>query len=294
MSLSVRYAVFFNVFIAIILFSSLASIYILYKNYRKQDFNQRLTNEANNIYSELNLISLSDSLYVNYAYKHNSNNLTNECITVINSNHAVIYNQPTNNIINFLQSDSLFKIVRNKQQHTFSYKDREAAALYSKENDAYVFVSAIDKTGFRKLKNLSYILIGVFFSALSISAIATFYFIKQALKPLIKLSNQIESTTALNLTKQIEEAEGHNEINMIAKNFNAMLLRLNNAFESQKTFVQNASHELRTPLATMLSQTEAALNRNLEKEDYKRVLESLKEDQLGRVRCKQHSCNLPM
>jgi signal transduction histidine kinase len=283
MSLRVRYAIFFNLFIAIILFSSLLSIYILYKNYRYKDFNLRLTNEAKAIYSELNLISLSDSLYINYIYQLNTNNLSDERVTIVNSGHRITYNQPRDSIFNFLNGDSIYQIVKTKQQHTFNFNDREAIALYSDENDAYVFVSAIDKTGFRKLKNLTYILISVFFGALSISIVITFYFTKQALKPLIKLSNQIEDTTALNLTKQIDEGDGNNEINMIAKNFNAMLRRLNNAFESQKTFVQNASHELRTPLATMLSQTEAALNRNLDTEGYKRVLASLKEDQTNLI-----------
>lgn len=283
MSLRVRYALFFNTFIAIILFSSLLSIYFLYKNYRAKDFNQRLTNESNAIYGELNLLSLSDSLNIDYIYQLNTNNLTEKQITIVSSKHLIRYNQPADSILDFLKRDSIYQIVKEKKLHTFSYKNREGVALYSEDNDTYVFVSAIDKTGFRKLKNLSYILLIVFFGALSISIVVTFYFTKQALKPLIKLSNQIEDTTALNLTKQIDEANGNNEINMIAKNFNAMLKRLNNAFESQKTFVQNASHELRTPLATMLSQTEAALNRNLDIDGYKRVLESLKEDQTNLI-----------
>lgn len=283
MSLRVRYALFFNVFIATVLFSSLTSIYILYRNYRYTDFNQRLINEANAVYSELNLISLSDSLYVDYIYKLNTNNLTDERITVINSRRNIIYNQPVDSVFDFFKRDSIYQIIKTKKQHNFNYKDIEAVALYSDENDAYVFVSAIDKTGFRKLKNLTYILLFVFLAALSVSFLVTFYFIKKAINPLIKLSTQIEDTTALNLTKQIDEGKGNNEINMIAKNFNAMLKRLNNAFESQKTFVQNASHELRTPLATMLSQTEAALNRNLDTDGYKRVLESLKEDQTNLI-----------
>jgi signal transduction histidine kinase len=228
-------------------------------------------------------MSLSDSLYIDYIYKLNTNNLTDERITVINNKFSIIYNQPADNIFHFLKKDNIFKIVKNKKKHTFNYNNREAVGLYSDENEAYVFVSAVDKTGFRKLKNLTYILLFVFLGALTISVLVTFYFTKKALDPLIKLSTQIEDTTALNLTKQIDEGKGNNEINLIAKNFNAMLKRLNNAFENQKTFVQNASHELRTPLATMLSQTEAALNRNLDVEGYKRVLKSLKEDQTNLI-----------
>jgi len=45
-------------------------------------------------------------------------------------------------------------------------------------------------------------------------------------------------------------------------------------------FVQHASHELRTPLATMLLQTESALRKELTTEEAKKVLESLKEEQM--------------
>ncbi len=283
MSLRVRYALFFNTIIAIILFSSLLSIYFLYKNYRTKDFNTRLTNEVKTLNNELSLISLGDSLYFDYTYKLNTNNLSEEHITILNSSKVLFYNQPANSILEYVNNDSILKIVKANKTYAFKLEEREVVSQYSDENDTYIFVSAIDKIGLRKLKNLVYILITVFFCALIISIIITFFFISEAFKPLIKLSTQIEDTTALNLTKQIDEGIGNDEINTIAKNFNAMLRRLNNAFESQKTFVQNASHELRTPLATMLSQTEAALNRNLDTEGYKRVLESLKEDQTNLI-----------
>jgi signal transduction histidine kinase len=62
-----------------------------------------------------------------------------------------------------------------------------------------------------------------------------------------------------------------------------MLNRLEKAFNIQKSFVHHASHELRTPLASMLLQTEYALRQDLPPEEYKKVLESLKEDQQGLI-----------
>jgi signal transduction histidine kinase len=45
--------------------------------------------------------------------------------------------------------------------------------------------------------------------------------------------------------------------------------------------VHHASHELRTPLASMLSQTESALNKQLSVSEYMQILTSLKEDELN-------------
>ncbi len=283
MNLKLKYSLLFNLFIALILLVSCLSIYILYKNYRTTDFNQRLTNEINNLYGEINLITLSDSLYLNFAYKLNSNNLNNESITIAKSATSIVYNLPGDSILDILKNDSIYNIIKKNKIHAFTIKDREAVGQYFEENGIFIFVSAVDKTGFRKQQKLAFILIVVFCMALIVSIIITFLFIGQALQPLEKLSMQISDTTISNLTKKVDEGKGNNEINRIARNFNAMLQRLNDAFEGQKTFVQNASHELRTPLATMLSQTEAALNRKLTIADYKNVLESLKEDQTNLI-----------
>jgi signal transduction histidine kinase len=253
------------------------SIFILYKNFKVADFNQRLVNEVKTLDKELRVTSLYDSLALTYTL--NSNNLVDEKVTIVNGNKIPIINLPVGSLESFTNNDSLLKIIKEKKLRTFKIGERDVVAQYNYEHDNYIFVSAIDKVGFRKLQNLVFILLIVFFITLFVSIIITFYFISKVLQPLINLSNQIENTTFLNLTKQVDEGKGNDEINNIAKNFNAMLQRLNNAFENQKTFVQNASHELRTPLATMLSQTEAAINRNLDKEGYKKILLSLKEEQ---------------
>ena len=89
-----------------------------------------------------------------------------------------------------------------------------------------------------------------------------------------------------NLSQRVRITRGsvrNNEIVQIASNFNEMLDRLEKAFQMQRNFVHHASHDLRTPLATMLSQTESALRKDLSPAEAKRVLESLKEDQLGMI-----------
>jgi len=55
---------------------------------------------------------------------------------------------------------------------------------------------------------------------------------------------------------------------------------LKKSLKQISNFVHHASHELRTPLATMLLETESALRKILTAEEAKKVLESLKEDQL--------------
>ena len=144
----------------------------------------------------------------------------------------------------------------------------------------YIIGGAIDRTGIRKVTKLIYILIGVFGGGLLIAAFISFILVQHAFKPLVKLSQQMQQTSSTNMATKLNEGRGKDELEQIAKHFNAMLDRLNQGFERQKSFVQHASHELRTPLTTMLSQTEAALNRELTQEEYKKLLKSLQEDQI--------------
>src|SRR5207237_6428482 len=62
-----------------------------------------------------------------------------------------------------------------------------------------------------------------------------------------------------NLHERIALDGPDDELKELADTFDAMLGRLEAAFESQKRFVANASHELRTPLAIMRTEVDVAL-----------------------------------
>jgi signal transduction histidine kinase len=62
-----------------------------------------------------------------------------------------------------------------------------------------------------------------------------------------------------NLHERIALDGPDDELKELADTFDAMLGRLEAAFESQKRFVANASHELRTPLSIMRTEVDVAL-----------------------------------
>lgn len=280
MNLKLRLALLFSVLVAIILAISCTTIYLLYKSYRTEDYKQRLIKVAKDSNDAFSLANLGNANNVDSSVQLFSNTLNYPNTALINSKYEIIYKQLSDREIAYLKDTSLYEKIKSEKVYSFKLKNnREAVGIYFNANNTYIIISAIDINGFKKLQNLRYILFGVFCGALIITGLIAFLFVQQALRPLVKLSSQMQATSATNLSIQIDESSGYDEINIIARNFNAMLKRLNDAFERQRTFVQNASHELRTPLATMLSQTEAALNRNLDIKGYKKVMESLKEDQ---------------
>lgn len=67
------------------------------------------------------------------------------------------------------------------------------------------------------------------------------------LTPVRKVQKTARSISESDLTRRIE-VEGHDEISELAKTFNEMLDRIEEAFSAQKKFIDDAGHELRTPI----------------------------------------------
>jgi signal transduction histidine kinase len=77
------------------------------------------------------------------------------------------------------------------------------------------------------------------------------------LKPVRKISNTARSISESDLTKRIE-IEGRDEIAQLTVTFNDMLDRLQDAFQAQKQFIDDAGHELRTPITIVRGHLETS------------------------------------
>lgn len=68
------------------------------------------------------------------------------------------------------------------------------------------------------------------------------------------------------------------ELGRLARTFDGMLARVEDAFERQRRFTGDAAHELRTPLSVMRSQVDLALARPRPAEEYREALQGLDGD----------------
>jgi signal transduction histidine kinase len=82
----------------------------------------------------------------------------------------------------------------------------------------------------------------------------------RALQPLQNVTATARRVAERNLHERIALDGPHDEIKELADTFDAMLERLDRAFDGQHRFVANASHELRTPLAINRTLIEVALD----------------------------------
>lgn len=81
----------------------------------------------------------------------------------------------------------------------------------------------------------------------------------RALRPLAKVTTAARQLSEDNLHERLALRGPADEIKELGDTFDAMLGRLESAFESQRRFAANASHELRTPLAIQRAAVDVAL-----------------------------------
>jgi len=98
-------------------------------------------------------------------------------------------------------------------------------------------------------------------------------FSKQILQPIRKITQEVNNISATWLHKRVSIKPGSDEISELADTFNNMLMRLETSFESQNNFVSNASHELNTPLTAIIGETEYALAKTRNPEQYQQSLQ---------------------
>ncbi|MBS1642437.1 MAG: HAMP domain-containing histidine kinase [Bacteroidetes bacterium] len=283
MKLKQRFALLFTLFVAIILFISCITIYILYRDYRTEDYYRRLHIEGQKLFDEYVDLRINHKQDLTEKLNAEHKNILNsEIIVICDTAQNIIFKKP--DTLNFFINKTLLKNVAANNDYQFKDDNNyQHIGFYVSEVGVYVFVSAFDKIGLQRLQQMGYILIFVFIGGLFLTVVLSLFFVNQALKPLTELSLQMQKINASNLFEHLPEITVNDELQQITGSFNKMLNRLNNAFETQRSFVHNASHELRTPLTVMLSQTEAALNKNISPEEVKILLRSLKEDQLSLI-----------
>jgi heavy metal sensor kinase len=96
----------------------------------------------------------------------------------------------------------------------------------------------------------------------------------RVVKPIARMSATASTISATNLGERLDTRKVDVELANLAHVLNAMLDRLQAAFERQTQFTADASHELRTPLAVIRSHAELALSKTRSPEEYRDTIQA--------------------
>jgi two-component system heavy metal sensor histidine kinase CusS len=117
-------------------------------------------------------------------------------------------------------------------------------------------------------------LAGALCLGLLFSTLAAFYVARRGLRPLAEMTRHMEGITVAQLHERLEPAHWPEELSAMASAFNAMLLRLADAFARVTQFSADLAHELRTPVNNLMGGTEVALSKPRSADEYRQILES--------------------
>ncbi|AQG79531.1 sensor histidine kinase [Spirosoma montaniterrae] len=250
MTIRTRLTLLFVLLVASIMLLFTVSIYYLYDQFRQQEFQQRLEEKA------VTTVRLRED--VGEIPQDDLPVLADEQVTVYNQQGQVLYDYKNQRPQFLISTDFLRNITADRVSY-LRRGDVEAVGVFYQRpgtEPLYIVASANDRYGLSKLDRLREILFFGWLLSLFIVGLAGYLFATDALRPVTELISQANAISATNIHKRMSVGRQRDELADLARTFNALLARLEDAFIVQKSFVSHASHELRTPLTVMMGQIE--------------------------------------
>ncbi|CAD0221052.1 HAMP domain-containing protein [Chryseobacterium sp. D764] len=284
MKIRTRLTLLFTLITAMLLSVYSVSIYYSSKEAREKSFYSELQNEAI-AKADLFFRSSLPEQEMHKLYKNNTRTLNEVQVAIYDINKQLVYHDDAK--VDYVKEtpEMLSQIFQKKRINFFLNDLQVIGMVYHYEGKTYaVTAAAYDQYGYEYLTHLLTISIISFFSILILIYLAGIFLSKKALNPLSEMVTQIKKITAGKLQLRLKTTKEKDELNELAQNFNGMLERLENSFDSQKHFVSNISHELRTPLAAIITELELASEKDKTKEEYQETIQYALEDARNMVK----------
>jgi heavy metal sensor kinase len=113
---------------------------------------------------------------------------------------------------------------------------------------------------------------------LAVASLGGIFLAGRALAPIDRLTQMARRITAHDLSQRLDLDLPDDEVGRLARTFDEMIARLDDAFRRQREFTADASHELRTPLTAIKGQIEVALNKPRDAASYQDVLRAVNDE----------------
>lgn len=272
MKIRVKLLLLFFTLFASLLLAFAVFIYIYSAKTRKDQYYKQLKKEA---VTKANLLfdAKVPAEVLQLIYKSAPNSLFEEEVAIYDTSFNLLYHDAVQ-IDKVKETKKMIDQIVQQNGITFDQGSLQVVGLlYRHHNKTYVITAAAnDLYGINRLQELKYALIISFIIIITLTIAAGYYFVGRALKPVTEIVDKVGQITATNLYNRVQVKNEKDEIGELAHTFNHMLDRLEQSFDSQKSFVSNISHELRTPLSTIVGELQLALIKERNTAEYQEII----------------------
>lgn len=254
-----RILIYFVSAVTILAAVSLSTVFILFSEFREEEFQQR---QKSKIYLTVSLVSKykEDSETLSQTIDQmNINDFFDEKLLIYDGKKKLIFSS----IDNLSIQDS--QTILNQLSPELSWIETKEdnydviGVYYDSEGKSYYAISkAYDEFGYTKLDFLKNTLILIFLGILLTVVIMSFFISSKLAKPIVQFSNDIRNINFSDSESQLLKLtpSGSLEIDQLYERFNNLLNRTNESILFQKHAVQHISHELKTPITVLVSEIE--------------------------------------
>lgn len=110
--------------------------------------------------------------------------------------------------------------------------------------------------------------------AIFLTSVLAWFTARRGLAPLHDIAQVAKSMSAEHLNARLPIESVPLELNDLARSFNEMLSRLEDSFQRLSDFSSDIAHELRTPISNLMTQTQVALSKARDADEYREILYS--------------------
>jgi len=232
-------------------------IYTLFGAYRREEFQQRLSEKITFSLKFLGEVQHTSQSLLNNLDRITINDLYDEKMLLFDGRKQLIYASLDDTKIH-QSPDILSKL--GPQRNWIETKEGkfDVVGIYVQMNNRsfYGIYKAYDRFGYTQKRFLAYILWGAFAFIATLTLIVTFYLSRQISSPIKKMAREINQIQLGSGNTLITVPSTRDEINYLATRFNDLMQRLENSFAFQRHAVHHISHELKTPIAILVSNFE--------------------------------------
>lgn len=111
------------------------------------------------------------------------------------------------------------------------------------------------------------------FFGLIVSSLSGYFLSKKALDPVAAITAEAQRISDKNLSARVPELDTRDELAALSSTLNQMLQRIEDGYQSVRSFTANAAHELRTPVARLRTGAEVTLAFPRDADSYRETCE---------------------